>query len=74
MRIMEPPAAMIDWQAFGDCVISTCWMEPIEIERQLGLSHATAWRVWHGKPIGLIPFLRVCRAMKIPADSFLVER
>lgn len=74
IKIYSPPAAMIDWAAFGDCIISTRWRQPIEMQEELSLSHGTAHRAWHGKPIGLMPFLRICRAMHIAADKFLVER
>ena len=64
---------MIDWQAFADCICSTAWSRPVDLKNQLGLSQSTTMAAWHGKPIGLVPFLRICRAMKIEASNFLQD-
>lgn len=74
LHLSMPPPAMIDWQAFSDCVISTRWSRPIDLERDLNVSHNTAHRIWHGKPVGTVYFLLTCKRMGIPAENFLVER
>jgi hypothetical protein len=33
----------------------------------------TTMAIWHGRPVGLVPFLRVCRAMNIEPCSFLTN-
>lgn len=74
MKLVEPPAAMIDWDSFADCVVSTNWSRPIDLRNQFGFAQSTTMAAWHGKPIGLLPFLRICKAMKISPMAFLMER
>lgn len=64
---------MIDWGAFTDCVLATNWSRPVDLQRQFGFSQSTTMAIWHARPVGLVPFLRVCRAMNIPATDFLAD-
>lgn len=61
----------IDWASFSDCIMATNWSRPIDLKRQFGFSQSTVDSAWHGRPIGLAPFLRICRAMKISPLDFL---
>jgi hypothetical protein len=63
----------IDWESFSCCILSTHWSRLVDFRNEFNLSQSTAWNAWHGKPIGLIPFLRICKRMDIPAENFLVE-
>jgi hypothetical protein len=75
IKIYSPPAAAIDWQAFSDCIICTRWGSAYELWDDLGrTSKSTAYNAWNGKPIGLIPFLRICKKMRVDPTSFLMER
>lgn len=74
LTLYAPPAAAIDWQAFSDCMMATRWSRPIDVERDTGLSHGVVHRAWHGKPIGVMPFLLLCKRMNIKPEGFLVER
>ncbi|MET0439169.1 MAG: helix-turn-helix domain-containing protein [Devosia sp.] len=51
--------------------MATNWSRPIDLKRQFGFSQSTVDSAWHGRPIGLAPFLRICRAMKISPLDFL---
>lgn len=73
LHLYEPPAAAIDWEGFHACVLATRWSRLVDLERD-GFTHGVAWRMWNGKPVGLIPFLRTCKLMKIAPLSFLMER
>lgn len=61
----------IDWKSFTDCILCTNWSRPIDLKNQFGFSQSTTDNAWHGRPIGLVPFLRICRAMKISPADFL---
>lgn len=76
LQIYEPPVAMIDWAAFSDCIITNRWGSLAGFEQDMGLSHHMAFRAWHGHPIGVLPFLRICKRAipKLDPLSFLVER
>lgn len=63
----------VDWGAFSDCVLSTNWSRAIDLKREFGFSQSTTMAIWHGRPVGLVPFLRVCRAMNIEPCYFLVN-
>ena len=63
----------VDWDAFADCVCSTHWSRPVDLKREFGFSQSTVMSIWHGKPVGLTPFLRVCKRMKINPTEFLLE-
>lgn len=74
-RISEPPAAMIDWSQWtSDVKLNGRFTRPIHIKEMFGLSQSTVMAVWQGKPVGLIPFLRICKRLKLEATSYVVER
>ena len=62
---------VIDWEAFTDCILAANWSRPIEMKKQFGFSQSTVDAAWHGRPIGLVPFLRICREMRVPPTDFL---
>lgn len=68
-----PDRPSIDWDAFCDCVRATNWSRPVDLHREFGFSQVTTMAIWHGRPVGLVPFLRVCRAMNIEPCSFLTN-
>lgn len=36
-------------------------------------SQSTVMAIWNGKPVGLIPFLRVCKQLHLDATSYFWE-
>src|SRR3546814_13395732 len=74
VKIQSPPAVAIDWRYFWYCVRDT-WAKRFDMKKALpGLANSTLDNVWHGRPVGLIPFLRICKRMKMDPFKFLVER
>lgn len=73
LTLVKPTKASIDWDAFSDCVLATRWGSMKELQKTMNLSRGTAFRIWHGKPVSLIPFLQICRAMEIDPNCFLNE-
>src|SRR3546814_4245517 len=74
VKIQSPPAVAIDWRYFWYCVRDT-WAKRFDMKKALpGLANSTLDNVWHGRPVGLIPFLRICKRMKLDTLKFLVER
>ena len=73
-RIIEPPAAAIDWNRFQYLVRET-WPSPKVFRESMGLrSQATVMNAWNGKSIGLLPYLRICRKMGANPFACLIER
>lgn len=53
---------IIDWRAFS-VDFQDRYERPVDAARDLGISQSTLMAAWHGKPIGLLPFLKACQAM-----------
>ena len=75
-RIVEPPAAAIDWhQRSSDVKRNGRCTKPIHIRESFGIrSQSTVQAIWQGKPVGLIPFLKVSKACKLNPFIYLMER
>lgn len=75
MEIYEPPAAAIDWAQFAsDVKLEGRITKPIHIKDTFGFSQSTVMAIWRGKPVGLMPFLRICKRFKLSPLSYLMER
>lgn len=75
IRIYSPPAAAIDWGSFASDVKKKGRItKPIHIKEMFGFSQSTVMAVWQGKSIGLIPYLRVCKRLKMSPTQYLMER
>lgn len=75
MRIYSPPAAAIDWFSFAnDVKVMGRITRPIHIKEAFDFSQSTVMAVWTGKPIGLIPYLRICNRFKLNPTKYLMER
>jgi len=47
---------------------------PIHIKEMFDFgSQSTVMAVWQGKPIGLIPYLRICKQLKLKPLNYFVE-
>ena len=76
MRIYEPPPVAIDWGMFAnDVKLHGRITRPKHIREMFGLgSQSTVMAVWQGKPVGLIPYLRICNQLKLNPFKYYVER
>lgn len=72
-RIYEPPSHVIDWAKFSE-VVQGHWTLAHDIHKELGGGKVTAYRAWRGEPIGVIPFLRICKITLHDPYEFLVAR
>src|SRR3546814_19519526 len=73
VKIQSPPAVAIDWRYFWYCVRDT-WAKRFDMKKALpGLANSTLDNVWHGRPVGVLPFLRICKRMKMDPFKFRVE-
>lgn len=73
MKIVEPPAAAVDWTMFGEAVRRS-WETQYAMNKRMRFGGSTRNAAWHGKPLGVVPFLRLCKAMRVEATLFLMER
>lgn len=66
---------MIDWQLFADHVKRRGRItRPIHIREMFDLhSQSTVMAAWRGKPIGLIPFLRICKQLQMNPLRYFKE-
>ena len=53
---------MIDWRLFS-VDVQARWPRPVDMKTDLGLSQQTLMNAWHGKSIGVEPFLSACHGM-----------
>ena len=75
VRIYSPPAAAIDWAQFASDVKKEGRItKPIHIKEMFGFSQSTVMAVWQGKPVGLVPYLRICKRLKMSPTLYLMER
>lgn len=73
-RIIEPPAAAIDWNRFA-AVVRETWPSPKAMRDSLGLrSQSTVMAAWNAKSIGLVPYLRICRRAGMNPFACFIER
>lgn len=52
----------IDWRLFS-VDLQARYDRPIDAKNDLGWSQSTSDNAWHGRAIGLLPFLQACQAM-----------
>lgn len=65
---------MIDWRTFSVDVQSR-WKRPVDMRSDLGLnSQAMTMALWHGRPVGLLPFLQSCQAMSAHPLRYLITK
>ena len=75
VKIVEPPAAVVDWSQWAsDVKLEGRITRPIHIKEMFGFSQSTVMAIWQGKPVGLVPFLRVCKRLKMSPTKYLWER
>lgn len=76
MKIYSPPPAAIDWPMFAsDVKLEGRITRPIHIRETFDLhSQSTVMAVWQGKPIGLIPYLRICKQLGLNPLKYFMER
>lgn len=63
----------IDWWTFS-IDLRAQWKRPVDLARELCLSQSTVMAAWHGKPIGVLPMLKACRAMGAHPLRYLVDQ
>ena len=73
LKIYSPPAAAIDWEQLNTHV-KEHWATQYEMNKQMSFAASTRNNVWHGRPVGLIPFLRLCKAVGTAPLIYLMER
>ena len=59
--------AKFDWHQFSsDVKLKARATRPIHIKEKFDFgSQSTVMAIWQGKPVGVIPLLRVCQQLKI---------
>lgn len=73
LKIVEPPAAAIDWDQFS-IRVQVFFGRPYRLRERFHFAQSTTMAAWHGKSIGIIPFLRICKAMSVNPLVYLYER
>ena len=63
---------IVDWRAFS-VDAQARYERPVDMARDLGLSQSTVMAAWHGRPVGLLPFLNACQAMGAHPLRYLVH-
>ena len=53
---------MIDWRAFS-VDVQDRWTRPIDLKADVPMGQSTLMAAWHGRSIGVLPFLQTCAAM-----------
>ena len=76
IRIYAPPAAAVDWAMFAsDVKLHGRVTKPIHLKETFDLgSQSTVMAVWQGRPVGVIPMLRICKQLKLNPTKYLMER
>lgn len=70
-----PPPVVMDWAQFAsDVKLKGRITKPIHIREMFDLrSQSTVMAIWRGQPIGLIPYLRVCKQLRLDPLRYFTE-
>lgn len=70
-----PPPIVMDWPKFAaDVKLHGRMTRPIHIKEAFDFgSQSTVMAVWQGKPIGLVPYLRICKQLKLNPLKYFTE-
>ena len=60
---------MIDWKNFSS-YLRWRWARPVDMRKDVSLSQSTLMAAWHGKSIGVVPYLALCKAAGLDPLGF----